>query len=172
LGCDLWRRRAHKSDGGRLTRLLRARRERPRDRRASEERDEFSPFQWISLVKSSPMLRSFCDNVSDRRRGPAHFQDAGNRQANDDESADEHKDCGQSTFAGETGFVHSGIEPSRRGSRSLLHTASRRPLRTPGLLRPAQLSNSYHAANAARTETIACSRGGVGRAPRSEVSKA
>jgi hypothetical protein len=52
-----------------------------------------------------------------------------------------------------------------------MHTASRRPLRTPGLLRPAQLSNSYHAANAERTETIACSRGGAGRAPRSEVSK-
>jgi hypothetical protein len=33
-------------------------------------------------------------------------------------------------------------------------------------------SNSYHAANAERTETIACSRGGAGRAPRSEVSKA
>jgi len=30
-------------------------------------------------------------------------------------------------------------------------------------------SNSYHAANAERTETIACSRGGAGRAPRSEV---
>src|SRR5262249_22502610 len=37
---------------------------------------------------------------------------------------------------------------------------------------PAQLSNSYHAANAARTETIARSRGGIGRPPRSEVSKA
>jgi hypothetical protein len=33
-------------------------------------------------------------------------------------------------------------------------------------------SNSYHAANAERTETIAWSRGGAGRAPRSEVSKA
>jgi putative ABC transport system substrate-binding protein len=29
-----------------------------------------------------------------------------------------------------------------------------------------------HAANAERTDTIACSRGGIGRAPRSEVSKA
>jgi ATP-dependent DNA ligase len=33
-------------------------------------------------------------------------------------------------------------------------------------------SNSYHAATAERTETIACSRGGAGRAPTSEVSKA
>ena len=29
-----------------------------------------------------------------------------------------------------------------------------------------------HAANAERTDTIACSRGGIGRAPRSEVLKA
>ena len=29
-----------------------------------------------------------------------------------------------------------------------------------------------HAANAERTDTIACSRGGIGRAPRSEVSRA
>jgi putative tryptophan/tyrosine transport system substrate-binding protein len=29
-----------------------------------------------------------------------------------------------------------------------------------------------HAANAERTDTIACSRGGIGRGPRSEVSKA
>src|SRR6516164_352631 len=43
-------------------------------------------------------------------------------------------------------------------------------LRPQRLRLPAQLSNSYHAANAARTETIACSRGGAGRAPRSEVS--
>src|SRR5262249_1550674 len=49
------------------------------------------------------MLRSFCDDVSDGRSGPAHLQDASNCQANDDESADEHTDCGQSTFAGETG---------------------------------------------------------------------
>ena len=34
--------------------LLRPRREWPRDRRASEERDEFSPVQWISLVKCEP----------------------------------------------------------------------------------------------------------------------
>src|SRR5262245_45426003 len=80
------------------------------------------------------MLRSFCDDVSDGRPGPAQLQDAGNRQANDDESADELTDCGQSTFAEEIVFFHSGIEPSRRGSGSLLHTASRRPLRTPGLL--------------------------------------
>ena len=33
------------------------------------------------------------------------------------------------------------------------------------------LGNSYHPANAERTDTIACSRGGAGRAPRSEVSK-
>jgi hypothetical protein len=38
--------------------------------------------------------------------GPAQLQGAGNRQANDDESADEHTDCGQSTFAAEIGFVH------------------------------------------------------------------
>ncbi len=37
---------------------------------------------------------------------------------------------------------------------------------------PRSSSNSYHAANAERTETIACSRGGIGRAPRSEVSRA
>jgi putative tryptophan/tyrosine transport system substrate-binding protein len=30
---------------------------------------------------------------------------------------------------------------------------------------------SDHAANAERTETTACSRGGIGRAPRSEESK-
>jgi hypothetical protein len=33
-------------------------------------------------------------------------------------------------------------------------------------------SNSYHAATAERTETIACSRGRARRAPRSEVSEA
>ena len=81
---------------------------------------------------ASAMLRSFCDNVSDgRRRGPTHLQDAGNRHANDDESADERTDCGQSTFSEEIGFTHSRTEPSRRGSGSLLHTASRRPLRIP-----------------------------------------
>jgi len=132
----------------------------------------FRRFNGSVSSNASPMLWSFCDNVSDGRRGPAHLQDASNRQANDDESADEHTDCGQSTFAEEIGFVHSGIEPSRTGSISLLHAASRCPLRTTGLLRPAQLSNSYHAANAERTETIARSRGGIGRAARSEVSKA
>src|SRR5262249_58736368 len=82
------------------------------------------------------VIRSFRDDLSRGRVGGlAQLQDAGNRQANDDESADEHADCGQSTFAEEIGFVHSGIEPSRRGSGSLLHTASCRPLRTPGLLR-------------------------------------
>jgi len=37
---------------------------------------------------------------------------------------------------------------------------------------PRSSSNSYHAANAERTEAIARSRGGAGRAPRSEMSKA
>ena len=36
---------------------------------------------------------------------------------------------------------------------------------------PRGSSNSYHAANAERTDTIARSRGGIGRAPKSEVSK-
>jgi hypothetical protein len=55
------------------------------------------------------LLQSFCDDVSHGRTGrPAQLQDAGNRQANDDESADEHTDRGQSAFAGETGFAHSG----------------------------------------------------------------
>jgi hypothetical protein len=39
---------------------------------------------------------------------PAQLQDASNRQANDDESADEHTYRGQSTFAGRTGFAHLG----------------------------------------------------------------
>jgi len=103
------------------------------------------------------MLRSFCDNVSDGRRGPTHLQDASNRQANDDESADEHTDCGQSTFAGETGFVHSRTEPSRRSSGSLLHAASRRPLRRPErhpqrLWLPAQLK-----------QLVSCSKSGTNR---------
>ena len=52
--------------------------------------------------------RSFCDDVSHGRAGrPAQLQDAGNRQANDDESADEHTDRGQSAFPGETAFAHS-----------------------------------------------------------------
>src|SRR5262249_46893585 len=37
---------------------------------------------------------------------------------------------------------------------------------------PSSSSNPYHAANAEPTDTIACSRGGIGRAPSSEVSKA
>ena len=37
---------------------------------------------------------------------------------------------------------------------------------------PRSSSNSYHAAKAERTETIARSRGEIGRAPRSEASKA
>jgi hypothetical protein len=36
------------------------------------------------------------------------LQDASNRQANDDESADEHTHRGQSTFAGRKGFAHLG----------------------------------------------------------------
>jgi len=62
-----------------------------------------APPHSVSLVNANPMLRSFCDDVSDGRSGPAHLQGASNCQANDDESADEHTDCGQSTFAGETG---------------------------------------------------------------------
>src|SRR5262252_7488811 len=55
------------------------------------------------------LLQSFCDDVSHGRAGrPAQLQDAGNRQPNDDESADEHTDRGQSAFTGETGFAHSG----------------------------------------------------------------
>jgi hypothetical protein len=37
---------------------------------------------------------------------------------------------------------------------------------------PRSSNNLYHAANAERTDTIACSRGAAERAPRSEVSKA
>src|SRR5262249_41721529 len=48
--------------------------------------------------------QSFCDDVSHRGAGrQAQLQDARNRQANDDESADEHTDRGQSAFTGETG---------------------------------------------------------------------
>jgi len=55
------------------------------------------------------LLQSFCDDVSHGRAGcPAELQDASNRQADDDESADEHTDRGQSAFPGETGFAHSG----------------------------------------------------------------
>jgi len=56
------------------------------------------------------MLQSFCDDMSHGQAGlPAQLQDASNRQANDDESADEHTDRGQSTFA-RIGFAHLGTE--------------------------------------------------------------
>jgi len=87
------------------------------------------------------MLRSFCDHVSDGRPSPAHLQDASNRQANDDESADEHTDCGQSTFLGEIGFFHSGTEPSRWSSGSLLHTSLRH---SPGNQRKFTHYQGYH----------------------------
>jgi hypothetical protein len=56
-------------------------------------------------------MQSFCGDVGDGRTGPAQLQDASNRQANDDESADQHTDRGQSAFAEETGFAHFGTEP-------------------------------------------------------------
>jgi hypothetical protein len=60
---------------------------------------------------------SFCDDVSHGRASlPAQLQDASNCQDNDDESADEHADRGQSAFAGETGFAHPGTEPNSLGS--------------------------------------------------------
>jgi hypothetical protein len=68
-----------------LARLLRPRRERPRSRRAAEKRDELAPVHSISLVNAD---QSFCGDVSDGRTRPAQLQDASNRQANDDESAD------------------------------------------------------------------------------------
>jgi hypothetical protein len=58
---------------------------------------------------------------------PAQLQDASNRQANDDESGDEHPHRGQSTFAGRTGVSSFGTQISRRNSGSLLHLASQRP---------------------------------------------
>ena len=65
------------------------------------------------------VTRSFCDDLSRGRvGGPAQLQDAGNRQANDDESADKHTDRGQSAFMGEAGFVHSRTEPSVSCSKS------------------------------------------------------
>jgi hypothetical protein len=89
--------------------LLRACRERPCDGRAAEQRDELAALHSVSLVNADLLLQSFCDDVSHGRAGrPAQLQDAGNRQANDDESADEHTDRGQSAFTGETGFAHSG----------------------------------------------------------------
>jgi len=69
-------------------------------------------------------LRSFPDLIDwlgeSRLLNRAQLQDASNRQANDDESTDQHKDRGQSAFAGETGFAHFGTEPSRSASGSLL----------------------------------------------------
>src|SRR5262245_16442517 len=103
--------------------LLRPRSKRPHCR-AAEQRDELAAFHSISLVNAD---QSFCGDVSDGRTGPPKLQDASNRQTNDDESADKHTDRGQLAFAGETGFAHSGTEPSRRGSGSLLHQASRQP---------------------------------------------
>jgi len=54
-------------------------------RRAAEQRDELAPVHPISLVNAD---QSFCGDASDRRTRPAQLQDASNRQANDDESAD------------------------------------------------------------------------------------
>jgi hypothetical protein len=97
--------------------LLPARRKRPSGGSAAEQRDERAAFHSISLVNAN---QSFCGDVSDGRTRPAQLH-ASNRQANDDESAHEHTDRGQPVFAETTGFAHSGTEPSRRGSRSLLH---------------------------------------------------
>ena len=47
------RARAQEPDGRQLARLLRARRERPRRRRAAEQRDELAPFQLIELHRTS-----------------------------------------------------------------------------------------------------------------------
>ena len=110
--------------------VLRVHGERPSCRRAAEKGDELSPFHSISLVNAG---QSFCDDVSHRRVArPAQLQDASNRQANDDESADEQTGRGQSAFAG-TGFAHSGTELSRRSLGSLLHLLQlyASPLRTP-----------------------------------------
>jgi hypothetical protein len=65
--------------------LLRARYYGPRRRRAAEQRDELAPVHSISLVNAD---QSFCGDASDGRTRPAQLQDASNRQANDDESAD------------------------------------------------------------------------------------
>jgi hypothetical protein len=98
-------------------RLLRARHQGPR-RSAAEQRDEVAALHSLSLVNAD---QSFCGDVSHGRTRRPQLQDASNRQANDGESTDEHKDRGQSAFAGETGFAHSGPEPSRSGSGWLLH---------------------------------------------------
>jgi hypothetical protein len=52
---------------------------------AAEQRDELAPVHSISLVNAD---QSFCGDASDGRTRPAQLQDASNRQANDDESAD------------------------------------------------------------------------------------
>src|SRR5215472_4896919 len=72
--------------------------------------------------------------------------------------------------------------PRRAAATPLAPTCNRRPFFVAGEAGtswarnvsgyPRSSSHSYHAANAERTETIARSRGGIGRAPRSEVSKA
>jgi hypothetical protein len=104
---------------GREDKALLQRRERPGCRCAAEQRDELAAFHSLSLVNAD---QSFYGDVSDGRTRRAQLQDASNCQANDDESTDQHKDRGQSAFAGETGFAHSGPEPSRSGSGSLLHS--------------------------------------------------
>jgi hypothetical protein len=71
----------------------------------AEQGDERAALHSLSLVNAD---QSFCGDVSDGRTRRAQLQDASNRQANDDESTDQHKDRGQSAFAGETGFAHSG----------------------------------------------------------------
>jgi hypothetical protein len=76
----------------------------------------------VIIAGSDNADQSFCGDVSDGRTRRAQLQDASNRQANDDESTDQHKDRGQSAFAGETWFAHSGTEPSRSGSGWLLHS--------------------------------------------------
>jgi hypothetical protein len=64
--------------------------------------------------------QSFCGDVRDRRTRPTQLQDASNCQANNGESAHQHKDRCQMTFAKESGFAHSGTEPSGSASGSLL----------------------------------------------------
>jgi hypothetical protein len=73
------------SDAAQSLALLRACRNRPCCRRATEKRDELAPVHSISLANAD---QSFCGDASDGRTRPAQLQDASNRQANDDESAD------------------------------------------------------------------------------------
>src|SRR5262249_19623611 len=54
LGCG-HRYRAQEPDGGQLARLLRTRAERPRDRRAAEQRDELATGHSVSLVNADPI---------------------------------------------------------------------------------------------------------------------